>query len=131
MPIKLLAAVAFGGAVGSVLRYATLNWALRQFGSDFPHGTLIVNVLGSLIMGMLVELMVLSWNPSPELRAVLVVGVLGGFTTFSSFSLDFYSLLERGETMVGISYVGLSVVVSIGALLFGVHLTRLLYRLLA
>lgn len=127
---KLLVAVAAGGAMGAVARFLTINWALKTFGPDFPHGTLIVNVSGSLIMGLLVELMVIAWNPAPELRALLIVGVLGSLTTFSSFSLDVYSLAERDELMTALVYVVVSVVLSITALFMGVHLVRHVTRLI-
>lgn len=125
---KLLMAIAAGGAIGAVMRFLTINWALKLFGPDFPHGTLMVNVVGSLMMGILVELMVISWTPSPEMRALLIVGLLGSLTTFSSFSLDIYSLVERDELMTAAIYMVVSVVLSITALFIGVQVVRVLLR---
>ena len=82
-------------------------------GAAFPWGTLLVNVIGCTVMGALVELAALVWSPSPEVRALLMVGVLGGFTTFSSFALDTGFLLGRGAAVSALAYVAASVVLSL------------------
>ncbi len=117
-------AVAAGGAVGAVARYLVATGATHLFGLGFPYGTLIVNVVGSFVLGCLAEAMALVWTPSRELRAFLVVGMLGAFTTFSTFSLDSVALFERREYVSAGLYVVISVVVSIAALVAGMRLMR-------
>ena len=90
-------AIAVGGALGSVLRFLASTWTYGRFGSDFPYGTLAVNVLGSLLMGLLYTLLVERSALDPIWRAGLVVGVLGGFTTFSAFSMETVNLIAGGE----------------------------------
>ncbi len=114
--------VAIGGAVGAVLRYASVLFATRSFGGSFPIGTLSVNVIGSLIMGFLV--IFLTQRNWMNLSPLLLIGVLGGFTTFSAFSLDTYNLLSAGEISGTIYYLFLSVFLSIVALLLGIYLAR-------
>ena len=96
MNFWLLGAVAGGGAIGSLARY-WMAGALQSPNSPFPYGIMIVNILGGFLMGVVVELGALKLNMSPELRAFLTVGVLGGFTTFSTFSLDTVLLIQRDE----------------------------------
>ncbi len=116
--------VAFGGAAGSVMRHFVNVAALRTFGSGFPAGTLAVNIAGSFLMGALVEFLALRFNGSPQLRLLLATGFLGGFTTFSAFSLDFAVLWERGEVATAIGYVTVSVLASLAALFGGLALVR-------
>ncbi|MCG8696219.1 MAG: CrcB family protein, partial [Minwuiales bacterium] len=92
--------------------------------SGFPVGTVTVNIVGSFLMGALVALMALKLSPSPELRAFLTVGLLGGFTTFSAFSLDAVLLYERGAFAAAAAYVAVSVVCSIGGLVAGLQIVR-------
>ncbi len=94
--MQALFAVAAGGMIGAVLRYIVNVAATKVMGTGFPLGTMIVNIAGSFAMGVLVAAMALSWNVSHELRLFLAVGLLGSFTTFSTFSLDVYTLYERG-----------------------------------
>ena len=122
--MKELLAVAVGGAVGAVSRYSVYLLAARFLGQNFPYGTLIVNVLGSLVMGILTESMALAWNVSLELRLFMVVGVLGAFTTFSTFSLDVATLYERGQKISTMLYVTASLILSVGAFFVGLVLTR-------
>jgi len=126
--MKALLAVAGGGALGAVVRYLVFIAAGHLLGAAFPFGTLIVNVAGSFAMGALTESMALVWSASTQTRLFLVVGFLGAFTTFSTFSLDFVALYERGRLLLCALYVGASVVCSIGALFFGMWVFR---RLLA
>lgn len=121
-----IVAVALGGALGSVGRFLLAGWIGRQVGTGFPWGTLAVNIVGGLIMGVLVELMALSWDVSASTRAFLTVGVLGGFTTFSAFSLETVLLFQRGEMAAAFSYIASSVVLSVGAVWCGLRLVRLL-----
>ncbi|MGI9452441.1 MAG: fluoride efflux transporter CrcB, partial [Geminicoccaceae bacterium] len=99
-----IVAVAAGGMVGAVCRYLVAIAATKMFGHGFPFGTMIVNIVGSFAMGVLVELMALGWDVSQEVRLLLVVGLLGSFTTFSTFSLDFYTLYERSAYIPLIAY---------------------------
>lgn len=108
--------VAAGGALGSVARYLAMVLIGQSLGTGFPWGTLFVNIVGSAIMGTLAELGALAWQPSPDLKVFLTVGILGGFTTFSTFSLDVALLVERNSWAVAALYVGLSVTLSVGAL---------------
>lgn len=124
--MKEFLAVAVGGAVGAVSRYSVYLLAAHYFGRNFPYATLIVNILGSLIMGMFIEMMALVWNVGTEVRLFFVVGILGAFTTFSTFSLDVAVLYERGELWFLGLYLFASVVLSIGALFLGLHVVRTL-----
>ncbi len=116
--------VAIGGAIGSVLRYLTGLAALRMMGPAFPWGTLAVNLVGSLMIGILAELFVRKFGAALELRLFLITGILGGFTTFSAFSLDAVALFERGAAVQAAVYVGASVMVSIAAVFAGLALVR-------
>ena len=122
--MNLVLAIAAGGALGAVGRHLVGAAALRLFGSGFPVGTVTVNIVGSFLMGALVALMALKLSPSPELRAFLTVGLLGGFTTFSAFSLDAVLLYERGAFAAAVAYVAVSVVCSIGGLVAGLQIVR-------
>ncbi|MBO0125321.1 fluoride efflux transporter CrcB [Agrobacterium sp. OT33] len=122
-----IALVAAGGAIGSVFRYLVGVWSVRLAGLNFPWGTLAVNVAGSFLIGLLVELVARRLNASMEMRLFLVTGVLGGFTTFSSFSLDAVSLFERGALGLSAVYVLASLVVSIAAVFAGLALGRSLF----
>ncbi len=127
--MKMILAVAAGGAFGAVARYLVMVGVGRLLGPhDFPWGTLTVNVVGSVLMGVLIEVLALTWSPSQEVRALLVVGVLGAFTTFSTFSLDVVGLFERGQTLFVAAYVVGSVLLCVGGLLAGLHLMRLVLR---
>lgn len=122
--MNMVLSIAAGGAIGSVLRYFTGVAAMSLLGTAFPYGTLFVNVVGSFIMGMLVALFAHRGNPSQELRAFLTVGVLGGFTTFSSFSLDVATLYERGQVMAAGLYILLSLVLSLAGIFAGLFVLR-------
>ncbi|MEZ5667007.1 MAG: fluoride efflux transporter CrcB [Alphaproteobacteria bacterium] len=124
MTALTLAAVAAGGAAGAVARYLTMSAVGALVGVGFPYGTLTVNVVGSFVLGVLVELGAQIWSPAPELRAMLVVGFLGAFTTFSTFSLDVIVLIERKTYGPAAAYVAASVVLSVAALFAGMRLMR-------
>lgn len=123
--MKMVFYVAIGGAFGSVARYLTGMWFGRLFGAGFPWATLTVNIVGSFVMGVLVAAMAQAWSPSAEVRAFLTVGILGGFTTFSTFSLDVAGMLQRGELGVAAAYVLSSLIVGIGGLFAGLYLVRM------
>jgi len=118
--------VAVGGAFGSVLRYYVGVWGVRIAGTGFPWGTLTVNLVGSFVIGVVVEMIVRKFDGSPALRLLLMTGVLGGFTTFSSFALDTVSLFERGALGLAITYVAISLVASLAAVFAGLSLVRAL-----
>lgn len=120
----LVLAIAAGGAVGSVARYGAMVWLGRWLGTGFPYGTLAVNVVGGFVMGVLIEAMALAWSPSETMRVFFTVGILGGFTTFSTFSLDAWYLIQRGDVALGALYIVASVILSIGGLVAGLYLTR-------
>jgi len=117
-------AIAVGGAIGAVARHYASDQVMRLVGMGFPFGTLLVNVVGSFAMGALVEVMALRWSVGPELRGFLTVGVLGAFTTFSTFSLDFVVLTERGQLGLAVLYAVVSVALSVAGLFAGMHLLR-------
>jgi fluoride exporter len=116
--------VAFGGALGSAARYSVNIWSGRTLGTAFPWHTLSVNIIGCFVMGLLVELMALRLNVSNEARAFLTTGVLGGFTTFSAFSLDFALLVERKAYGTAGAYAVSSVGLSLMAVFAGLYLVR-------
>ena len=124
---KMLVLVAAGGAIGAVGRYLVSHATTAMIGHGFPLATIIVNVSGSFAMGILIEVGALKFNLSPEWRALLAVGMLGAFTTFSTFSLDAVTLLERGRHIAALAYVTISVTASIAALIAGLTLARRLY----
>lgn len=119
-----IAAVAIGGAAGSVARYVLMTAVGQWLGTQFPYGTLTVNAIGCFTMGVLAELAVLVWSPSPELRALLMVGVLGGFTTFSSFTLDVGLLVQRDALPAAAGYVLASMVLTIAGFFAGLAVVR-------
>jgi len=129
MSFTTLIYVAAGGAIGAVGRFAVMSmvgsWA-HSAGSGFPYGTMVVNVLGSFLLGALIEISALTWSPSLEIRAMLVVGMLGSFTTFSTFSLDVVAMATRGAWVHVALYMGLSVALSIIALYMGMQSLRAL-----
>lgn len=117
--LPLWLAVAGGGAIGAVARYGVGAVSLRFLGPNFPWGTLTVNILGSAAMGLLIAWLVAREPHSPAMRAFIATGVLGGFTTFSTFALDAVTLFrEKSLTLAGL-YVGASVVLSIIGLFAG------------
>ncbi|HEX2651843.1 MAG TPA: fluoride efflux transporter CrcB [Burkholderiales bacterium] len=122
--LPLIVAVALGGALGSVARFLVGIGATRLFGLTFPWGTLIINIAGSFLIGAFVELFALKWDLPQEARVFLTVGICGGFTTFSTFSLDTWVLMERGDWGLAAAYILGSVVLSIVALIGALHLVR-------
>ncbi len=120
--------VAAGGAFGSVLRYGAGLAATRLLGPAFPYGTLFVNVTGSFAMGLLIEYLARRYaGAGNELRLLLATGVLGGYTTFSSFSLDVATLAERGALLTAFVYLAASILVGVGSLFAGLALARHLF----
>ena len=126
MNIQYILAVAAGGALGAVVRYLVSIGAGRAFGTDFPWGTLIINVTGSFLIGILTGLFAMKWNLPQAARIFLTVGICCGYTTFSTFSLDAWYLIERGQTVASAAYMIASVVLSVGALIAALHVVRAL-----
>ena len=122
--ISTIAVVAIGGAFGAVARHGVNIGAVQIFGHGYPWGTLIVNILGSFLMGVVIAKFAAMDQVPQELKTLCVTGFLGAFTTFSTFSLDFVTLWERGEMLPAISYVLASVVVSILALFLALFIMR-------
>ena len=115
--------VALGGALGASARYLTGTTVTRLLGHGFPAGTMVVNVVGSFLMGVLV--VILAKKGGQAAAPFLMTGLLGGFTTFSAFSLDAVTLFERGQSAAAIGYILGSVLISIAALVAGLWLTRM------
>ena len=122
--MKIILMVAIGGAIGAVARQQSNQLIMRIFGGEFPIGTIFVNIRGSFIMGLLFELFASKITLSDEWRSLIFTGVLASFTTFSSFALDVALLSERNEYYYALCYIGMSVVLSIGALFVGLWVMR-------
>ncbi|RMD79976.1 MAG: fluoride efflux transporter CrcB [Gammaproteobacteria bacterium] len=117
-------AIAAGGALGAVLRYGLSTAVYALLGRSFPWGTLAVNVAGSLLMGLLYVLLVERLGAGPAWRAALLVGLLGAFTTFSTFSLETFNLMEEGAWALAASNVAASVLLCLAAVWTGIVLGR-------
>jgi len=120
-----LLGIALGGALGAVARYLMLSSVYHLLGRDFPYGTLFVNVLGSLLMGFLYIMFTEKWLSFGEFKLPILVGVLGAFTTFSTFSMDSLQLLEQGQWLSATSYILLSLIVCISMTWLGTLIARL------
>ena len=116
----IIAAIALGGALGSVLRYLLSNAVQSFAGRQFPAGTLVVNVVGSLLIGVLYVWLLERAPAAAPVRAFWMVGVLGGFTTFSSFSMETFNLIAQADYWRALLNVTLSVALCIGATWLGV-----------
>jgi fluoride exporter len=116
--------VFLGGGLGAALRHGINLLSARTLGTEFPYGTLIINVSGSLVMGLIAGYLAFKGDASQHWRLFLMTGILGGYTTFSAFSLDAALLYERGATGLAALYVLASVILSIGGLFAGLALVR-------
>ena len=116
--------VAAGGAIGASLRHLSGIAALRLFGAGFPWGTLFVNVFGSFLMGLFIAWMVKKTGVSNDVRLFMATGILGGFTTFSAFSLDVANMVERGAMSSAFIYIAASVIISLAAVFIGLWFGR-------
>ncbi|MGC9948699.1 MAG: fluoride efflux transporter CrcB [Bryobacteraceae bacterium] len=99
-----------GSGLGGLARYVAGTWIMAKYGGRFPLGTLVINVTGSFLIGVLTTLLTERFHPHPNWRLFLVVGILGGYTTFSSFEYETYQAVRDGERWLGLVYVGGSVV---------------------
>jgi CrcB protein len=113
-----------GGGLGAAARYMLQGAVYRVTGAGFPYGTLIVNILGCFVIGLLMSSMEERFMAAPSLRVFLTVGILGGFTTFSSFSYESMMLLREGDIIAGGLNIVLSVVICLGATWLGLGLGR-------
>jgi CrcB protein len=122
--VKTLFFIAIGGAIGSVSRYLCVRVFSRLVGDSFPWGTMIVNVVGGFLIGVLVSAFALRFITGDYFKAFLFVGVLGGFTTFSAFTLELADFLQQGQIGLAFLYAAGSVIVSLGACAGGLLLVR-------
>ncbi len=124
--MKYLILVALGGATGAVSRYLLANWVHRLWEGSFPVGTLLVNAVGSLLIGVLYVIVMERAMVHPDWRGALIVGLLGAFTTFSTFSLAAVHLIETGHLAQAALYVAVSVVACIALAALAMQVTRAL-----
>lgn len=122
--MNVFLSVALGGAMGAVSRHIVGGWVGGTLGTGLPWGTFAVNVIGSFALGVIIEISALAWSPSPEMRAFLTVGFLGGFTTFSAFSMDVVLLIERGRIDLAALYAAASFGLALAGLFAGLRLMR-------
>ena len=122
--MKILLAVSIGGAIGAIARFQLSQLFVKSFSGDFIYNIMVANILGCFLMGVCYEFMNLKMNMGAEWRAFLLVGVLGAFTTFSSFALDVFILVERGNFLNASLYILSSVVFSILSLFLGIYIMR-------
>ena len=119
-------AVAVGGALGSIARYALSTWIFDVSSHKFPYATLAVNVLGSFFMGILFVIIVEKAALPTEMRSLLMIGFIGAFTTFSTFSLDALGLWQNGHIFMSVVYMLATVILCLFAISSAIWLTRLL-----
>ena len=124
--IATLLAVGLGGAVGAIARYLLSVWTLQRFDSAFPIGTLLVNAIGALLIGVLFVLISEKAILAAHWRPLLVVGLLGSLTTFSTFSLELVSYLQQGAWSIAVAYILASVIICVALTWVGISLGRLL-----
>ena len=126
--MNLVLFIAAGGAIGAVGRYAVMTAVSHLLGAGYPYGTIMVNLIGSFVLGGLLESLKYFSAISNELQVFLIVGVLGSFTTFSTFSMDVVVLMQRNEMFAAGLYILGSIVVSIGGLFLAMILFRQLFQ---
>jgi CrcB protein len=118
--------ICLGGALGTGARYLLSGWVLRTAGPGFPYGTLAVNVIGSFLLGLIMQVSLTTEAVSPTLRLTLTTGVMGGFTTYSTFNYETLQFLQEGSWLFGCMNLGITVVACLAAGLLGVVAGRLL-----
>lgn len=126
MNIGYMLVIAFGAAVGANLRYVVSLWAIDHLGPIYPYGTLIVNLVGCFLIGIVLELVSTRLPIMTAWRLFLVTGILGSLTTFSSFSYEAYSLYQQGMRLTALLYAGGSVALGIACVAAGTTLVRLI-----
>mgnify|MGYP006120473267 FL=1 len=124
--MNMILAVAAGGAIGAVLRLIVGRGMFYLMGSEFPWGTLVVNILGSFLVGLFVEILSLRFSLSHEWQGFIIIGVFGGFTTFSAFSLEVSLMIEKGDFSTAALYGLVSMFIGVLALFIGLFAGRAL-----
>jgi CrcB protein len=124
--IKTIILVGLGGAIGSILRYLSGWFASKYFQGSFPISTLIINILGSLLIGVFIGILAKFYPENHPLKFLLIIGFCGGFTTFSSFAVENYNLLQNGNQFTAYIYIIASVILTITAVGIGNYLTKFL-----
>ena len=122
--MKVLLAVAVGGAIGAIARFQLSQSFIKSFSGDFIYNIMVANIIGCFLMGVCYEFMNLKMNVGVEWRAFFMVGILGAFTSFSSFALDVFILVERGNFLNAGMYILSSVLFSIFGLFVGIYIMR-------
>ena len=122
-----LAAVAVGGAAGSVFRFLIGGWFLQRVGAGFPWGTLVINVSGAFLIGIVLQLAQARIGLNPYARLLLATGILGGYTTFSAFAYETYLLGRDGLAMQSLAYGFGSVIAGVAAVVLGIAITRAVF----
>ncbi len=120
-------AVAIGAALGANLRYLISTWVAQRVGSGFPYGTLLINVTGCLVIGVVLTLAATKFTLSEPLRLLIVTGILGGYTTFSSFGYEAFALIGSGNIEEAILYMTSSLALGLGAVFLGSLLVRVVW----
>lgn len=116
--------VGIGGFIGSVLRYIIAIYSTKFFGGQLPYGTLLVNVTGGIMIGIIMNLSLMTNNMSPEFRLFCTTGVMGGFTTFSAFSYETINLFNTSNYILAVINIGLNVFLSLGGVLLGQYISQ-------
>jgi CrcB protein len=124
MMMKTIFLVGLGGAIGSILRYVSVWLTSKYFQGTFPLATLLINMLGSLLIGLFIGLLAKYFPENQPLKFLLIVGFCGGFTTFSSFASENYSLFQNGQQLMAYAYIAVSVLLTIAAVGIGNYLTK-------
>ena len=118
--------VAVGGGIAALLRYVMSSQVTHWFGNSFPYGTFVVNVVGAFCIGVAIEVFAKTLPHTHELRAFIIVGILGGFTTFSTFSLEVFMLYQKGEWVLALAYILGSVMLAVLGVVLGLNCIRVL-----
>lgn len=126
MNMQRIIYVGIGGLIGSCLRYAISTYAPKLFGNQLPYGTLIVNILGGILIGFIAELSVATELISPDLKLFLTTGIMGGLTTFSTFSLETIALFSSGSYVLGAANACLNLFLSLFGVVFGKSLANMI-----
>ncbi len=124
--MQTLVAIALGGAFGALSRHFVASAVMKISGGGFPYGTFFVNILGSFLMGLLIIAFAHRFDMTPALRALLTVGFLGSFTTFSTYSMETVLMIEHGEFQSAALYAGGSLIIGVLALIAGMWLGRVI-----
>ncbi|MGO9482074.1 MAG: fluoride efflux transporter CrcB [Candidatus Kryptoniota bacterium] len=118
--------VFIGGGIGAVFRYLLAGWVYKVIGSDFPYGTLAVNVLGCFVIGLFLTMSEGRFLVSPSVRVFVAVGIIGGFTTFSTFNFETFELLKNGAFALGLLNIGASIIIGLCAVWAGAIIGRVI-----